>query len=51
MEVTGKVTFVSPEVDPVNHQVRVWAEVDNTELVLRPGLAAEMTIDAGKRGK
>ncbi len=51
VDVVGKVTFVSPEVDPVNHQVRVWAEVDNPEFVLRPGLAAEMTIEVGKRAK
>ncbi|MBS0260865.1 MAG: HlyD family efflux transporter periplasmic adaptor subunit, partial [Planctomycetes bacterium] len=37
-EFTGRVVFVSPEIDPVNEQVRVWAEVDNPDLVLRPGL-------------
>jgi multidrug efflux pump subunit AcrA (membrane-fusion protein) len=36
--------FVSPEVDPVNGQVRVLAEVDNPDGVLRPGLRATMTI-------
>jgi RND family efflux transporter MFP subunit len=41
---TGKIAFVSPEVDPVNGQVRVWAEVENTGLKLRPGLHGSMTI-------
>ncbi len=44
IEVTGKVTFVDPEVDPVNGQVRVWVDVENHGLKLRPGLRASMTI-------
>jgi hypothetical protein len=36
--------FVSPEVNPVNGQVRVWAEVENRGLLLRPGLQAALTI-------
>ena len=40
----GKVVFVSPEIDPVNGQVRVWAEIENRGLRLRPGLRAAMTI-------
>src|SRR5690606_26291557 len=42
--VTGQVVFVSPEIDPVNGQVRVWVEVDNPDLLLRPGLHAKMQI-------
>lgn len=41
---TGKIVFVSPEIDPVNGQVAVWAEVANRELRLRPGLRATMTM-------
>ncbi len=41
----GKLVFVSPEVNPVNGQIRVWAELENDELLLRPGVAAEMTIE------
>jgi multidrug efflux pump subunit AcrA (membrane-fusion protein) len=49
-KVKGKIVFVSPEVDPVNEQVRVWAEVDNPNFELRPGLRAEMVIEsAGKK--
>ncbi len=42
---TGKLVFVSPEVNPVNGQIRVWAELENQDLLLRPGVAAEMTIE------
>lgn len=42
--VVGRVVFVSPEVDPINNQVRVWAEVENKARLLRPGQHAEMTI-------
>ncbi len=48
ISVEGKVTFVDPEVDPHNGQVRVWVEVDNKDLKLRPGLRAAMTIQPGK---
>ncbi len=41
----GKVVFVSPEIDPVNGQVRIWAEIENTELRLQPGLHGSMVID------
>jgi macrolide-specific efflux system membrane fusion protein len=41
----GRITFVSPEVQPVNGQVRVWAEVENPQLTLRPGVHGSLTID------
>lgn len=47
ISVEGKVTFVDPEVDPHNGQVRVWVEIDNQDLKLRPGLRAAMTIQPG----
>ena len=40
----GAVVFVSPEADPVNKTVRVWAEVENKKLLLRPGLSGNLTI-------
>jgi len=43
---TGKLTFISPEADPVNRQTRVWAEVDNKDQLLPAGLRATMTIHA-----
>jgi macrolide-specific efflux system membrane fusion protein len=43
--VQGHIVFVSPEVQPVNSQVRFWAEFDNKPLRLRPGLTASLTIE------
>ena len=31
MQATGKLRFVSPEMDPVTRQVRVWAALDNPD--------------------
>lgn len=42
--VTGTIVFVSPEVDPITGQVRVWAEIDNGKRQLRPGQPARMVI-------
>jgi macrolide-specific efflux system membrane fusion protein len=43
-EFEGAVVFVNPEVNPVNGQVRVWAEVENKKLLLRPGMRGSLTI-------
>jgi macrolide-specific efflux system membrane fusion protein len=43
-EFSGKIVFVSPEVDPVNGQVRVWAEVENPDGQLRPGVHGKLSI-------
>ncbi|MCA9114187.1 MAG: efflux RND transporter periplasmic adaptor subunit [Planctomycetaceae bacterium] len=40
----GKLVFVSPEVNPVNGQVRVWAEIENPNLQLRPGEKGTLNI-------
>jgi RND family efflux transporter MFP subunit len=40
----GRVAFVSPEVDPITGQVRMWAEIENREERLRPGQAAKMRV-------
>jgi len=40
----GTVVFVSPEVNPVNGQVRLWAEVNNDGLALRPGQTGVLII-------
>ena len=42
--VPGRITFVHPEIDPVNSQLRIWAEVDNRAGLLRPGMHARITI-------
>ncbi len=40
----GKIVFVSPEVDAVTGQVRIWAEVDNKQRKLRPGFKGDLVI-------
>ncbi len=40
----GKVSFVSPEINPVNHQIRVWAEIENPDFKLKPGMSASLII-------
>lgn len=42
---TGVLRFVSPEINPVDGKLRVWAEVDNTDLTLRPGMRGVLRID------
>jgi macrolide-specific efflux system membrane fusion protein len=41
----GSIVFVSPEMDPITGQVRLWAEIDNRDGRLRPGQTVKMTID------
>lgn len=45
MSFPGKVVFVSPEINPVNGQTRVWAEIDNKDGLLKPGLRPRLTIE------
>lgn len=40
----GKIVFVDVKSTPVEHKVRVWAEVENLENKLRSGLTPTMTI-------
>lgn len=44
LQATGHVVFVSPEVDPINKQVRLWAEVENLDGQLRPGQPVSMQL-------
>jgi macrolide-specific efflux system membrane fusion protein len=48
VEFPGKIVFIDPEIDPVNAQVRVWVEVPNPGLRLRPGMRASMTLDLSR---
>jgi multidrug efflux pump subunit AcrA (membrane-fusion protein) len=41
---SGAIVFVSPEVDPITGQVRVWAEIGNRDGRLRSGQPAKMVI-------
>ena len=45
MQATGELRFVSPEMDPVTRQVRVWAALDNSDGAFRPGQQGTMTIE------
>lgn len=40
----GKLSFISPEIDPINGQVRIWAELPNSDGSLRPGLQGTLVI-------
>jgi RND family efflux transporter MFP subunit len=40
----GKLIFVSPEIDPINKQVRVLAEIENPSFALQPGSRGTLTI-------
>jgi len=42
--VEGVLRFISPEIDPVSRQVRVWAEIGNKGLQLRPGQQGQLVI-------
>lgn len=41
---SGRIVFVHPEVNPVNGQVRIWAEVENLAGALRPGMQGALTV-------
>lgn len=45
----GEITFVSPEIDPINGQVRIWAEVANPDGSLRTGQQGTLKIQLGPR--
>jgi membrane fusion protein (multidrug efflux system) len=45
----GVVTFVSPTVDPATRTLRIKAEVDNAEGLLRPGLFARVNLGVAQR--
>lgn len=42
----GTVVYVTPEINPVNGEVRFWAEFDNPRLELRPGMKGSLIIHA-----
>lgn len=44
IELTGEVVFVSPEIDPINSQTRIWIEIENSNLQLRPGMTASVKV-------
>ncbi len=40
----GRVTFVSPEIDPFTKKIRILAEIDNPQAALQPGFRGVLTI-------
>ncbi|MCA8986406.1 MAG: efflux RND transporter periplasmic adaptor subunit, partial [Planctomycetaceae bacterium] len=42
--VQGRITFILPEFNPVDGSFRIWAELENANLVLRPGESVTMQI-------
>jgi RND family efflux transporter MFP subunit len=46
-DVTGKVTVISPAVDPNTTTVEVWMEAVNSGEKLKPGETVKVSIDAG----
>ncbi len=48
IELTGKVTVVSPAVDPNSTTVEVWVEADNPGEKLKPGASVHVSILAEK---
>jgi multidrug efflux pump subunit AcrA (membrane-fusion protein) len=44
IETMGTLTFISPDVNPINSQTRVFLEFDNSNLGLSPGLKVEANI-------
>jgi RND family efflux transporter MFP subunit len=47
----GKLVFIDVETTPVLGTVRVWAEVENVDNLLRAGLTATMTINLPSKGE
>lgn len=45
----GKVTFVAPTIDPATRTLRIKAEIDNSEGLLRPGLFARVSLGVSRR--
>ncbi|WP_404309417.1 efflux RND transporter periplasmic adaptor subunit [Neorhodopirellula lusitana] len=45
VKLTGTVTFVSDELNPVTSQVRLWAEVSNPDEAIRPGMRGRLVIE------
>jgi macrolide-specific efflux system membrane fusion protein len=50
-QATGVVRFVSPEIDPLTRQARLWAEIDNRGGRLRPGDQGQLQIGAAETNR
>lgn len=41
----GKVIFIYPEANPISEEVRIWVEIENSDLKLIPGLTGRVEIE------
>ncbi|MBV9081206.1 MAG: efflux RND transporter periplasmic adaptor subunit [Acidobacteriaceae bacterium] len=48
VDLKGKVTVVSPAVDPNTTTVEVWVQASNPHEQLKPGITVQISVDAGK---
>lgn len=46
VSVAATLVFVSPEIDPVEQDFVIWAEIDNTDRQLYPGIVGELEIQS-----
>ena len=44
-ELEAKIYFISPEIDPTNQDFQIWADVDNSDGLLLPGMKGELRIE------
>lgn len=42
----GTIVFISPEIDPVNNEVRFWVEFDNPNLDFLPGMRVQLSWES-----
>ncbi|MFO0975562.1 MAG: HlyD family efflux transporter periplasmic adaptor subunit [Planctomycetaceae bacterium] len=42
--VSGTLAWVGDEIEPVNQQVRIWVEFDNSKVRMRPGMVVSLEI-------
>ncbi len=42
--VEGHISFIRPEIDPIDGSFRIWAELDNSKSILSPGDSVTMKI-------
>ena len=46
---TAKITFIAPSIDTILHRLPVWAEVENPDGILKPGMFASFRIITGDK--
>lgn len=44
LNLKGVVSFVSPEIDPINGQARIWVEFENEDLRILPGMRLSASV-------